>query len=164
MEIQDHHWQIIRELFKSTFNTTGHFSLATVNQDGLPHVTPIGSIVLRDDKTGFYCEGFSRNIPLNLQTNPRVCIMAVNAGKFFWLKSIFRGRFDTPPGVRLMGRAGEKRKGIDWELAQWQKRVKIFKKFKGYDLLWKDLTDVRDIYFDAFEPVQAGVMTRHLWA
>ena len=163
MKIQDHHWATIRELFKSASNTTGHFSLATVNPDGSPHITPIGSVVLRDDKTGFYCERFSRNIPLNLQFNPRVCVMVVNNGKLFWLKSLFRGRFDSPPGIRLMGKAGEKRKGTDQELAQWQKRVKPFRKLKGYGLLWKDLKDVRDIYFHDFEPVHVGVMSQHLW-
>ena len=163
MEITDHHWKTIRELFKSAFNTTGHFSLATINPDGSPHITPIGSVVLRDDKTGFYCERFSRNIPTNLQSNPRVCVMAVNAGKWFWLRSLFRGRFNSPPGVRLMGRAGERRKGTDQELAQWQKRIKPLKKFKGYDLLWKNMTDVRDIYFDGFEPIEAGVMTKGSW-
>jgi hypothetical protein len=163
MKITDHHWKTIRELFKSAFNTTSHFSLATINPDGSPHITPIGSIVLRNDKTGFYCEGFSRNIPTNLQLNPRICVMAVNAGKWFWLKSLFRGRFDSPPGVRLIGHAGKKRQGTEQELAQWQKRVRPLKRLKGYDLLWKDINEVRDIYFDDFEPVHAGVMTRHLW-
>ena len=164
MEITDHHWETIRKLFQSAFNTAGHFSLATANPDGSPHITPIGSMVLRADKTGFYCEGFTRNIPLNLRFNQRVCVMAVNAGKIFWLKSIFRGRFDTPPGVRLFGRVGEKRQGTEQELAQWQKRVQPLRKLKGYELLWKDLKDVRDIYFDNFEPVHAGVMSQHLWS
>lgn len=163
MEIKDHHWEEIRRLFKSATKSTFYYSLATTKPDGSPHVAPIGSIILRDDKTGFYFERFSRNIPLNIKQNSRVCVMAVNAGKCFWLKSLVRGRFASPPGVRLLGRVEEKRKGTGQELAQWQKRVKIFKKFKGYDLLWKDLTDVRDIYFDGFEPIQAGVMTRHLW-
>ena len=163
MEIQDHHWKEIHRLFKSAVKSTLYYSFATTNPDGSPHITPIGSIVLRDDKTGFYFEGFSRNIPSNTKQNQRVCVMAVNAGKWFWLKSLFRGRFDSPPGVRLMGKAGEKRKGTDQELAQWQKRVKPLKKFKGYDLLWKNMTDVRDIYFDGFEPIEAGVMTKGSW-
>lgn len=137
MKITDTHWKTIRELFKSAFNTTGHFSLATINPDGSPHITPIGSIVLRNDKTGFYCEGFPRNIPANLQLNPWICVMAVNAGK--------------------------KRQGTEQELAQWQKRVRVFKTSKGYDLLWKDLYHVRDIYFEGFEPVHAGAMTWDLW-
>ena len=53
MEIKDYHWKMIRELFNKSFYTTLHFSLATVTPDNLPHVTPIGSIVLRDNKTGF---------------------------------------------------------------------------------------------------------------
>ncbi|MFC1532764.1 pyridoxamine 5'-phosphate oxidase family protein [Thermodesulfobacteriota bacterium] len=163
MEIKDHHWKEIRRLFRSAFKTSLHYSLATVNSDGSPHITPIGSVVLRDDKTGFYCEGFPRNIPTNLQSNPRVCVMAVNAGKRFWFMSLFRGRFDSPPGVRLIGRAGEKRKGTDQELTQWQKRIRPLKKLKGYDLLWKDLNYVRDLYFDGFEPIHAGLMTKGLW-
>jgi uncharacterized protein len=145
VEIKDQHWKIIRELFNTSYNTTFHFSLGTVAVDGSPHITPIGSMILRDDKTGFYFEGFSQEIPKNVKLNHRVCVMAVNTGKLFWLKSIIKGRFRTPPGVRLYGKAGEKRKSPADEMAKWQKRIKSLRKFKGYDLLWGDLKYVRDI-------------------
>jgi hypothetical protein len=35
--------------------------------------------------------------------------------------------------------------------------------FKGHDLLWSRLKYVRDVTFDSFEPVHAGLMTRGLW-
>ena len=163
MEIKDHHWNMIRELFRSAMWTSYYYAVATVKPDGSPHVTPIGSIVLRDDKTGFYCEGFSRNIPINLNANQRVCVMAVNTGKLFWLRSFLRARFDKPPGVRLFGRAGEKRRATDQESLLWQNRIRYFRKLKGVDLLLKHADYVRDIYFDGFEPINAGIMTNGLW-
>ena len=162
MEIS-HHWDTIRKVFEQAFESSNHYAIATINEDGSPHVPPISSLILRDNKTGFYFEEFPSNMPRNLKQNQRVCILAVNSGKLFWSKSLLRGKFETPPAARLMGTVGERRKATEEEIALWHKRVEFARKFKGYQLLWKDMKYVRDIYFDAFEPVRCGVMTSGLW-
>ena len=53
MDIGDS-WAKIRALFRNALGSCGHCALATVNEDGSPHVTPIGAIFLREDQTGFF--------------------------------------------------------------------------------------------------------------
>ena len=159
----DRHWKTIQAIFRDSQKSSKHFAVATVNQDGTPHVTPIGALFLRDDNTGFYFDEFPVNMSKNIKRNQRVCILAVNSGILFWLKSLFTGKFSSPPSVRLMGSVGEKREGTDEEIAMWQDHVKAAQRTKGYGLLWKNMRMVRDIHFDSFEPVQAGEMTRELW-
>ena len=162
MEINGH-WEAIRAVFRDAFKSSLHYAIATVNADGTPHVTPIGSLILEADHKGFYCEEYPRTMTKNLENNQRVCVMAVNAGKWYWLRSIFRGRFSKPPGVRLMGTVGERRRATEEETARWLKRVRPLRRFKGYNLLWSNMRTVREITFDSFEPVRAGAMTRGLW-
>ena len=130
--------------------------MATVNEDGSPHVTPIGALILRDNQTGFYFEENPVRMPRNLKTNPRVCILAVNADKLFWGKALIEGKFSTPPAVRLSGMAGKLREATPDEIALWQEKIALAKGTKGYQLLWSHFSHVRDIAFDSFEPVERG--------
>jgi hypothetical protein len=157
------HWERIRKVFRDAFRSSLHYAVATVNEDGTPHITPIGSIVLQDGNRGFYCEEYPRKLPRNLKVNQRVCILAVNSSKWYWVKSLFLGKFSSPPGVRLMGRAGERRKATDEEMGAWLRRIRPLRWFKGYDLLWSNMHYIREITFDAFEPIQSGKMTKDLW-
>ena len=163
MEIENH-WDTVRHVFQEAFKTSQHYAFATTNEDGTPHITPIGSLILRSNKAGFFFEEFPDKMPKNFKYNKRVCVLAINAGKLYWFKSLLKGRFANPPGVRLMGTVGEKRKATEAEIAAWQKRVRFAKGFKGYNLLWKNMNWVRDIQFDSFEPVQVGKMTAGLWS
>lgn len=157
------HWQTIQKVFNDTRTGSVHYAIATVNDDGSPHVTPIGSLFLRDDETGFYFDKFPAHMCENLDNNPRVCVLAVKSDPNFWILSLTDGKFDTPPAVRLMGTAGKKREGTKEEIAQWQDHVKHARGTKGYDILWKNMRAVRDINFDSFEPVLCGAMTSGLW-
>lgn len=156
-------WQEIVLVFKEAQASSRHCAIATVREDGAPHMTPIGSLFLRDDLTGYYFEEYSRGIPRDLERNRQVCVMAVNSGWKYWFKSVFAGSFATAPGIRLYGVAGDLREATEEEIASWQKRVKIARNMKGYDLIWKNLKQVREIRFHSFEPVTAGRMTQHLW-
>lgn len=162
MEISNH-WQTIQLLFKQSLGSSLHCAVASVNEDGSPHLTPIGSLFLRDNKTGFFFDKFSVNMSNNLKRNPKVCVLAVNSGLFFWQKSFVMGICETPPSVRLMGKVGERREATEGEVAVWRKHIEFAHGMKGYDLLWKDMGFVRDIYFNSFEPVWMGEMTRELW-
>ncbi len=157
------HWETIRAIFEEGRNSCMHFAVATVGKDGAPHVAPIGALFLREDQTGFYFDEFAVTTSSNVKTNPRVCILAVNSTSTFWQSSLVGGRFATPPGVRLMGSFGERRQGTDQEVALWHKRIERTQGTKGYELLWKNMRVVRDIYFDSFEPVSCGAMTQGLW-
>jgi len=157
------HWETIREVFEEGFKSCSHFAVAIVNEDGSPHVTPIGALILRQDQTGFYFEENPTKMPHNLKRNPRVCIMAVNADKAFWGGALIEGKFTSPPAVRLLGTAGELREATADEVAAWQEKIAIAKGTKGYILMWEKFGRVRDITFDAFEPVLVGEMTEGLW-
>ena len=162
MEIS-RHWDAIKGVFDEAFKSSMHFAIATVSEDGSPHVTPIGALILRDDCSGFYFEENPVRLPRNLKINSRVCVLAINSDKMFWLKSLTDGKFVTPPGVRLYGRAGRLRGATPDEIALWQAKIAPLKGTKGYDLLWSRFSQVRDIAFDAFEPVETGEMTGELW-
>jgi uncharacterized protein len=157
------HWETIRAVFEEGYKSCLHFAVATVNEDGSPHVTPIGALILRDNQTGFYFEENPVRMPRNLQTNPHVCIMALNADKLFWGNALINGKFPTPPAVRLSGIAGKLRKATPDEIALWQEKIAPARGTKGYELLWSHFSNVREITFDSFEPVAVGEMTSGLW-
>ncbi len=162
MNIQSH-WDEIRSIFDEAFKSCFHFAVATVNEDGSPHVTPIGALILRDDCTGYYFDENPVRMKRNLGRNPRLCVMAVNADKIFWGKSLLEGKFSSAPGVRLTGTAGELREATAEEIEAWHKKVALSRGTKGYKLLWEKMARVRDIKFDSFEPVLTGEMTGGLW-
>ncbi len=159
MDIKNH-WPELVTLVNQGLKTNRYVSLATINPDGTPHITPIGSLMLKENCQAYFWEEFPRNLPRNLKENQAVCIMAVNGSKWFWLKSLIKGSFKTWPGIRLYGTAGPKRIGTPEELTRWRNRVKNAKSLKGYKLLWEHGQWVRDLYFDRFEPVGAGQMTQ----
>lgn len=161
MELDSTTWTRIREIFRAAFKSSFHYSIATINDDGSPHVTPIGSLILRDDRTGFYFEEYPSGLSRNLKRDKRVCVMAVNTAKWPMIKSFFLGRFISPPGVRLMGTAGERREATPQEQAQFRARVRKYRMFKAHDLLWGGLKHVRDIRFHACEPIRIGALTRN---
>ncbi len=53
-------WPQIRSTFESSIRSSLHCSIASIREDGYPHVTPIGHIFLRDDQTAFYFEEHTR--------------------------------------------------------------------------------------------------------
>jgi len=52
----------------------------------------------------------------NLDRDQRICVLAVTGGFWFWLKALFRGRFDAHPGLRLTGHAGARREATEEEV------------------------------------------------
>ena len=155
-------WPKIVRLCEQGLVKTGYYAFATVDPDGKPHMAPYGSLVLKDDCIGYYCDVFSNRMSRNLNQNQNICIMALNFGLWYFLKGLFLGRFDRWPGVRLFGTVGKIRKAEPGEVEKFLVRVRRFKRLKGYDLLWKNIHTVRDIHFTRFEPIRLGVMTRHL--
>ncbi len=156
-------WSAIKQLFKRSFRSSLHYSIATVNEKGEPHITPIGSLILGKPGQGIYFEEFPHQLPRNLKVNQRVCVLAVDSGIGFWLRSLLRGKFIAPPAVRLYGIAGELRDATEKEIELWQRRVRRVRFSKGHTMMWKSMRRVREITFTRAEPVHMGNMTKNLW-
>ncbi|MBL7807768.1 MAG: pyridoxamine 5'-phosphate oxidase family protein [Saprospiraceae bacterium] len=145
-------WPNIRRNFRRGFLSSLHVAIGTVDAQGQPHVTPIGSFFLnRDGFTGFYFELFTRNIPQNATHNPRVCIMAVNSGKWYWLKSMLLGKFATPPMTKLYGALGALREATPEEMSRINRRLGRMKAFPGGQKLFGKMSLVREVHFEAYE-------------
>lgn len=157
------HWDEIKRVVERGQKSAIHCAIASVDQDGCPNVTPVGTVFLRDDQTGFYFDQYTNALAKNLTTNPNICLMTVNTKSSFWFKSLLKGQFSSPPGVRLYGTVGALRPATTEELAKIEKRIRPTRWMKGSRLLWSDFTHVRDIQFTSFRPVSYPVMMEGLW-
>ena len=138
--------------------------MASVNEDGSQHITPIGSLVLaEDDPAGYYIERYTAALPRNLARDARVCVYAERSGYLSMLWALLRGRFSRPIGVRLYGRAGPRRRFTDAERAQSLRRMRAVSWTRGYKRLFGQVTHARDLTFYGFEPIQTGELTRGHW-
>jgi len=156
-------WQGIRRVFGQAFQTSLHYSMATVTPEGLPHVTPVGSLMLRKPGQAIYFEEFTQRMPLNFRDNQHVCVLAVRSGLAFWLWSLFRGGFKTPPAIRLYGTVGASRAATDDEIHAWQRRVGRLRFTRGHRMMWANMRTVRDVYLTRAEGIHLGEMTRECW-
>lgn len=155
-------WQKIRKHFSKSSGSSMHVSIASVSKDNMPTVTPIGSLFLNEDQTGFYFEKFASKLNINSKTNKNICVLAVNSSKLFWLKSLFNLNFSEYPAVKLYGELGVKRDATEKEYTAFQKRIKQTKRLKGSKYLWQDMSMVREITFTKAEKINLGTMTKDL--
>ncbi|MEZ4750485.1 MAG: pyridoxamine 5'-phosphate oxidase family protein [Bdellovibrionota bacterium] len=163
MKITHSEWKEIRRVFGTSFKSSLHFAVATVDKQGQPNVAPIASLLLdRKEPRGCYFEIFTRQTRQNLAAHDRVCILAVNSRLGFWTASLVRGRFSQWPAIRLYGRTVGRRPATKAEIARWRKRTRFLRFTRGYASLWGKLEFVRDIEFDRYEPVHLGATTSHL--
>jgi hypothetical protein len=110
-------WTRIRLVFNEAFNTSRHDSIATTGPGGITQVTPIGLLPLEPGRAIDF-EEFTTCMPAQLQENARVCVRAVNSGRWFWLAALLCGRFRQPPAMRLYGTAGVRCRATSGELAR----------------------------------------------
>ena len=155
-------WVMTKEMFRRAFRSSFHYAIATVDENGAPHVTPIGSVLLNDPGQGIFFDIFSSQLSRNLDRDPRLCVMAVDSGRSFWLAALARGRFSGPPALRLTATAGPRRPATLAEQQRWLHRVRPVRRLKGHRLLWGNLIHVRDLTFHTALPVRLGPMTKHL--
>ncbi len=158
MEI-DTHWHIVKKLFKKAFSSSFHYSIASIDENGKPHVTPIGSLILGAPGKAIYFEEFTSKLPSNIKANRFVSVLAVNSSKLFWLKSLSKGQFNEPPALRLNGETGKLREATQTETNLWHKRVRFLCFTKGHKIMWQRMCKVREIEFTSIEPVHIGSMT-----
>jgi len=155
-------WSAIRKHFSQSFGSSLHVSIASVDADNTPTVTPVGSLFLNKDQTGFYFEKFIATLPKHAGHNNAICILAVNSSKLFWLKSLFKARFDTYPAYRLYGKLGERREATEAEIRALKKRLKTTRRLKGHKYLWGTMKEVREISFYKGKKINIGKMTQAL--
>lgn len=155
-------WDVIKTVFSEALSSNRHCTIGSVDANGNPHITPIGFVFLRDDKTLYYFEQYSKNLPLNFKTNRNVCVSLVNSGAKFWLSSLAKGRFASFPGMRFYGEVGDTRQAWPDELAGLRKRIGPLQYLKGGRLIWSGLETVREIRLTGVEPVRYPRMMEHL--
>ena len=155
-------WSRIRREFGAAFSSSLHFAIATVAPDGAPHVAPIGSVLLQEPGRGVYFEEFPQRMPEHLRENAKICVLAVNSSRWFWVGALLRGRFERPPALRLYGTAGVRRRASEREVARWQRRVRALRFTKGHRQMWSGMQTVRELQFTGFDFVRLGKMTEGL--
>ncbi len=152
-------WADIRKHFNNSFRTNFHVSMASVEKDNNPTVTPIGSLFLNNNQTGFYFEKFPTKLPENSNINRQICVLGVNSSIIFWLTSLFIGKFKSYPAIKLYGELGERRKATVIEKKRLNSRMLITKWLKGNKYLWGEMEFVREIRFTKAEKINLGKMT-----
>lgn len=161
MDIKEN-WKLIRKHFNESFKTSLSVSIASVNKDNEPTIMPIGTLFLNKDNTGFYFEKFPEKISKNAEINKNVCVLGVNSSKWFWIKALYKLKFNTHPAIRIYGVLGEKRKATEIEISRLNRRMRMTKALKGNNYLWGKMEFVRDIKFTKAEGVNIGKMTNNL--
>ena len=163
MYITDKNWDQIRKFFGDVSHAKAspilpYCAFATTNADGSPRLAPYTSLILGENKQGFYFDELSQHLSQNLDREQRVYILLVKNKIWFWVKTLILGRFDHAPAIRLTGTVGKKREATIQEINAFKNPLKKLKIFKGYQPLWGIMKHGREIYFYAFEPVQCGSM------
>ena len=155
-------WENIRTHFNKSFKSNFYVSIASVDVNNNPTVSPIGSLFLNDDQTGFYFEKFPSKLPTHAKNNNNICVLGVNSNRLFWIKSLFKGTFTTTPAIKLYGELGKKRKATKKEIARLNRRMKLTNGLKGNTYLWKKMEYIREIKFTNAEQINLGKMTTSL--
>lgn len=155
-------WQAIKNHYNKSFSSNLHVAIASVDMENNPTVTPIGTLFLNGDQTGFYFEKFPTKLPENVNHNKNICVLGVNSSKWFWLKSLYKLKFNHYPALKLYGALGKKREATEIEISRLNRRMKMTSLLKGNTYLWGDMEYVREISFTQVEKVNIGKMTSHL--
>ncbi len=163
MQITPADWKLIRRVLRDSLISSLHCAVASRNEDGSPHVTPIGSLVLTGVGHGFYFEEYAPTLARNLERDPRVCVMALNSRRWLLFSALLRGRAVKPFGVRLDGTAGERRPATAAELERLGRRVRAYRFLRGHRMVWGRMRAVREIRFHSFEPVLIPPLGRDPW-
>jgi Pyridoxamine 5'-phosphate oxidase len=152
-------WPALERLLRRALGSSRHVAIASLDADGHPHLTPIGSLMLLPEVgRAVYFERLAGALRRNVERDPRVAILAVDGRLGFWLRSLIAGRFAEAPGLRLQALAGERRAATDEEVARWRRWVRRVRWTRGHDKLWGHLETVRELRILAVEPLRLGGM------
>lgn len=159
-------WRTVRATVARAQSSALHCAIGSTMPDGSAHVSPIGSVSLGDPGCGTYLDVFNAQLGRNLEHDPRLTILAVDSRKPMWVRALLRGRFETPPGLRLRATAGPARPATDAEIDRFQRAVKPALLTKGGKAMWgrPEALRARDLVIAEIVPVRIGTMTRGLWS
>lgn len=135
-------------------------AIATVDEDGLPHVTPVGSVFLHPhEPRGYYHPLMVKALRRNLRERRRFSLLFVDPAARTWLPALVKGRFDRLVAARLTGYAdGAPRRATDAEVARWRKLVRPLRWTRGHDLMWSKVALTQELVFEGYRPVSFGPM------
>ncbi|WP_347957039.1 pyridoxamine 5'-phosphate oxidase family protein [Gordonia aichiensis] len=159
MGLTDEQWTAARRVVHRAIRSSLHCSITSLNADGSPHVTPIGSFLPTSKGRGIYFDAFNKQLAANVDRDPRVTILAVDSGPVMWAKSLLRGHFVSAPGIRLVGTVGEQRESTEREVQRFHDLVGPLLKTKGGVRMWGSLPLARDVVIESIEPIHMGPMT-----
>jgi hypothetical protein len=152
--------EIFQTKIKPLIAKSTYCSIATINEEGIAHVSPIGSVILKSKSRGVFFEKFTKSIPNNIKTNTKATIMCVNDGRWYWLKSLILGKFKSPPAIRMLVKFGNLRDEDNSEGSIFKRKVSLFKFTKGHKLLWSEMSQIREFEIIDYKPVYIGNMTK----
>jgi hypothetical protein len=160
-----HVWRTAKAVVRRTRNSSLHCAIASIDADGWPHVTPIGSVMLGDPGQAVYLDVFNVALGRNLDRNPHCAILAVDSRRLTWARALLEGRFDVPPGVRLVGTVSPARAATSAEVERFQRVVRLAMHTKGGRRLWGNPArlQAREVSVTGVVPVRVPSMTAHLW-
>lgn len=159
MKITKDKWQEIVKYYNESKQTS---MIGSCNSSGQPNVTPIGTLILKDDCSGYYFDLFTKELSDNLDQNKNICVLIVQTGKMFWFKSLYANEYKKPPGIKLIGSAGEKRKALEEEIEFLRNKTKPLKMLKGYNTIFGNPSHVRDLMFTDYFMINTGKITFNL--
>jgi uncharacterized protein len=154
-------WALARTTVHAAQRGNLHCSVASLNPDGTPHVTPIGSIMLSSTPgTGFYFDVLNARLARNVGNDPNVTILAVDSRRSLWLRALIAGRFSQTPGVQLKGTVSPRRAATPAEIDRFHRQVRPLLRTRGGRTLWANADYVRDLTITAVTPIRLGAMTK----
>ena len=65
MVIDLNNWNAIKDVFSKAQQANMHANIASVSSEGIPNITPIGTVFLNNDGTGFLFDAFSQQLAEN---------------------------------------------------------------------------------------------------
>ncbi|WP_421845264.1 pyridoxamine 5'-phosphate oxidase family protein [Mycobacterium sp.] len=84
---EDDSWTTIQQIVVRAKQSPRHCAIASVGSDRAPHISPAGTVFLRDNRTGFYFDQYPSALARNIEVDSRVCLMAVDTGRLLWPRS-----------------------------------------------------------------------------
>jgi uncharacterized protein len=158
-------WRTAKAVVHRTRASSLHCAIASIDADGSPHVTPIGSVMLGDPGRAVYLDVFNVALGRNLDRDPHCAILAVDSRKLTWARALLSGRFDAPPGVRLVGTVGPARDATSTEVERFRRAVRAAMPTRGGRRMWGNpgRLRARDVSVTGIVPVTIPAMTRNLW-
>lgn len=153
--ISTENWEHIRKIVAQAQNSSMHCAIATVDQKGMPSITPIGTLFLKEQLgQAFFFNTYSQQIEKNSLNNPKICIQAVNSSRLYWIKSMLQGHFKHIPGVRMYAEISTLRKATQEELDLVEHRIRSLKWTKGGQMIWSNFQYVHDINIQQFRWIE----------